>query len=505
MSEIVVISGFFFLISLLLRSVIIYFYRDYFKAGKSGDASGHLIIIRQFKKNFFSKRIDQFALTNRMHYAVGFHKYASFFSESTLVKRGYLPSLLIFSIFSSLFFTATYIVSDQNIRLTAITMLVFIASASNVIFFGKQVTNINLSERLMAKMTAASSFFFMLLFLQTNNQLFFIISVVCCALNLLSSTFGRQVQLFVIPLFSIVTLSYFPILIFVTAFVCATILQPTYFLNSFSGTIKYWKITKAAKESTFQSWGLNYLNINIVIDNLKKLRLQNLINHLYQAEPTRVLFYFPTIIGSVILLTISPNILYIQLYTAAIIVYSITTTYRFAHVGEGYRYIEYTLYMVSSYVFADLLLGMGDLIYPILIAYLIYNVFVVRTIIKHNNGKLKFVVQEDHLTRFLENISLNESDTLYTINSKVGLDIASRINVKVFWWQCGGFIDVKVFEEYWERYPYWKKDWTALFKKHSATHVIVDKTHLEKSEIDYDFSRLKLIYQDDYFIAYKIV
>jgi hypothetical protein len=134
--------------------------------------------------------------------------------------------------------------------------------------------------------------------------------------------------------------------------------------------------------------------------------------------------------------------------------------------------------------------------------------FSISVIISHNKNSFTWKKKEDILLSFLSKFSFSQSDVLFTVSARLGLDIAARADCRVFWWQSGGITEPEQYLEYFEKYPYLKKDWHHLFSKHKVTHVFVDKGHLlfgkNTFKIDYDFSGLVLLHENDKYISYSV-
>jgi len=502
-----------FICTYLLRLITVKANFHIFVNSFHGDSSGHLVIIKSIKKNWNLKRIENYVIPNELHYALGFHRIASFFPLSILEKKSYLPNLIIFSFYSALYFTfLTYVnyhvffFNNWNFIITA--MVLYLLYISNIVFNGPAVTYVNLSERLLSKLSCSMYILGLIVYMEYRSDAAFIISIISGAVCLVSSTFGRQVFLFVLPLLSLFTLNLIPVFSFGLTFILAFIIEGRYFLKSFKGTILYWKIMRDyGKLYNIQNMVL-HTNLYVIIDNIKKNRKFQLLEHLIKTEPARLFFYYPELLLSIFFMYKYHEWNYIALIFSIFIIYILTSTKRFAHVGESYRYFEYSLYFFYPFYLAHSLKQFyaEDIhsFYVLLSVYAVYFIFVGLTIILINKPTKDRIT--DFLTPFLSKINLKESDVIFPIPMQLAMDIASRTNCKVLWWQSGGIIDPKMYEEYIERYPYYKKEWQSIFDKHYITHVIGLKTVLYniRGGWSYDFSKLHFLYEDDHYIAYTV-
>ena len=93
----------FFVVSLLIRGVTIFFSSGWFSRGFAGDSSVHLQIIKQLKKKSKKIMIENYVIPNKMTYPILFHRFCCLFPTSFIKKYSFVPNLLIYVV-SFLFF-----------------------------------------------------------------------------------------------------------------------------------------------------------------------------------------------------------------------------------------------------------------------------------------------------------------------------------------------------------------------------------------------------------------
>ena len=509
----IIIFGLTCVLSLLIRLFMVYINRSFFTQGFVGDSSIHFGIIKQLKSNRKSTRIEQYVIPNQMTYPLGFHRIISVLPLSLLKKYSYIPNVLIFSIASSVYFTYLHYVTkevleQQTYRVLIITAIIYFFSVSNLLFTGPEITYLKLSERLLARVSNALYFLCLSVDLIWGDTLSLVLAAIFGALALLSSTFARQSIFFITPLLSLLFFDAIPLLTLSGSFIIAYAVGRTYFLNSVKHTVLYWNIYETfVKNSSIMSKVLsNFFDYRVIIRAIRKKTLRGLSEQFLRREPIRLFIYFPEFLLLILGLYLSGSTEAIKLMLpilAISIIYLLTTTKRFNHLGEAYRYFEYSGYFYIPMTIAILFHNNTEPIFfpEALIGYVLFTFFVVFTltyIYVYQTG----YPPKDLLTEFLEQLSLSKDDVVFPVSMRLGGDITARIDVKSFWWQPGGITEPELYKEYLEEYPFLKKDWKDLFEKHHVTHVICDKKALSMIEWEYNLSSLTLIKEDGNYIAY---
>lgn len=514
------ISFFGFLLSLLIRSFFVYLNRSWFAQGFVGDSSVHFSIAKNIKKNRKVQLIDQYVIKspNPMTYPLGFHRIGALFPLTILRKYSYLPNLVIFSCLSGFFFiylhyVETVLLKREGFLFLIIAGCVYFASISNMVFQGPAIAYIKLSERLLSRMS--TSFYFLGLFagLYWADYVSYGLAILFGTIAFISSIFARQAILFTTPLLSLFYLDIKPFNILILTGISALVVSRQHFVRGLKHTVLLWKIysshTKKSEivrnniSNTINFKSLLYLLFSLVRRNTSFQQVRWL---LMNREPTRIFFYYPELFLFITLIFLSPHTTY-DIYKIIIpvisilVIYAFTTTNKFNHLGEAYRYIEYNLYFLFPVFIALVLIHASKtLLFNSLSIYIVINFLLT---LYHYKIQLCYPSQ-DILIKFLKQLSLSSESVVFPISMRLGPDICSRIDCKSFWWQPGGIVNPKDWEEHIEEYPFLKKDWSVLFAKYKVTHVIADKTALNLISWKYDFSELKLLYEDNYYIAYYV-
>jgi len=252
----------------------------------------------------------------------------------------------------------------------------------------------------------------------------------------------------------------------------------------------------------------NFVSIKYVKERLQERKVIRLLYELvFLREPTRTLFFYPEIIMLGVILLIA-NVSYglLSIMTpiiAAIVVYLVTSTNRFNHLGESYRYLEYNLYFLLPFIIAMVLVDAQQLnLVTTLGFYFLFVLMVALFFVLFVRFVRKFPGR-DELKVFLKELSLENGAVVFPVPMKLGPELCVRADVISFWWQPGGITDNKLYDKYIQEYPYLRSNWDDLFDEYDVTHVIVNNHMLDLIDWEYDFSSLNKILENRNYTAYK--
>lgn len=503
------------LFSIIVRSLAIYIHKRWFNQGFFGDSSIHFMIIKQLKKDFQSKYIEQYLISPEpMSYPRVFHRFASIFRLDTIKKYPYVPNLLIFILATSFFTVYVHYFEIKyfyiyDYKLILYNLIFYFSLITNWYFDGPNIAYIKLSERLLGRVGA--SLFFLLSYIAIfyhDNYSFFLASFIG-GLVLISSIFSRQVLIFISIIQAILLWNFQSLIILLLSFIIALFLSKDYFIRAMKHTLLQWRLYKThTKKGESVKVSLSSF---FELKEFKTRKLLGKIRYLIFKEPFRVFFFFPEI---VLLIALDINVtnglgtdtwLYIG---SVFIVYIVTSTESYNHLGEAYRYPEYSLYFLIPFLLSLIFVNNNlPLINIFTIIYFTYIVVSMGLYILYIKLKVK-LPQKDVLSDFLSKVNIQNDSVIYPISMRLGGDICARGEYKSFWWQPG-IISTEIYDKYIEEYPYLKKNWDDIFNKHGVQYVMVDINALlsqKKLKLDwnYNFSNLILVYRDENYILYKV-
>jgi hypothetical protein len=506
-----IIFVFAFIFSFSIRSIIVYIHRGWFSQGFAGDSSGHFTMIRELKKNPRFKRIEQYVIPNEFTYPLAFHRFCSMFSLAFIKKYSYMPNLLIFSFFSAFCFLYLHyfekeVLGRQDYLMLITGGVIYFVSVSNLIFFGNEIAYIKLSERLLARVS--TSLFYLCTINATiwPDPVSFFIAAIMGAIALLTSVFARQVLFFSIPFLALFLFDIRPLIIFLLSFLFSFLISGKFFLKSVRDVVLYWRIYKVYVKPFNLGNMTKWLRLDWIINSVKNFEIKNLALYFMTQDPTKLFFFFFEMFFFIALLPfVYHHTEAVKLYIpvlVSLVLYFATATKRFRHLGESYRYLEYSLYFYLSFFNAYLLVTYLHEFFLLWISFYVISTlilcFLIKYILKPQYPK------EDRLKEFIDKLSLISSDVVFPIDMSFAIEISSRSESKTFWWQPGSITSPELWNEYFEEYPYLKKNWGHLFHKHKVTHVLCKKHMLNRTSWKYDFSGLDFLAENEEYIAYKV-
>ena len=227
-----------------------------------------------------------------------------------------------------------------------------------------------------------------------------------------------------------------------------------------------------------------------------------------EKDPTRSVFWYPELFVVCAIVIVAPFEHSLPLGLALlppVMLYLLTLTECFNHLGEAYRYIEYNLFFL-----VPVMIGLsfnGDA--PQFIVLYVYVAFCLAVILLRYAAQMVLQSRQDpaqdEISRFVQETGIEGPAVIFPVSMRLGADlVARREDWKTFWWQPGT-ISEQIYDEYIEEYPFLKRDWRPLAARHGVTHIICDKRQDEKmKDWQYDFSREEKIAENGNFVAYRV-
>jgi len=497
---------------LAVRLVGLALYRRWFTQGLAGDMSIHYTIIRQLRSHPRSRWIDQYLISfEPMSYPTAFHRFAMLFPQRLLRARPYLPNLVLFAVSAPCFLIyARYLQSEigtTSAMYLAIAAIVFLVSTSNFVFQGPAIAYLSLSERLMGRLTCSAAFLFLLGYQQTGNRPSLWLAIVASTLAILSSVFARQALIFSSPILSLVWWTPVPVLVVVGSFGVGLIISRSHLTASMKHTVIQWKLYAThTKRSRLQRGTLSYF---VRPRHLWESRRQPkaVAEELVRREPSRSLLMYPEfwLLGVLLIVqrhevgrTVTGELV------AAGVVYLATSTDWLNHLGESYRYLEYELTFAVPLLVAQLCTGLSRS--SVILLFGLYGVAVLAATALWVFVIPRFsrAIHRDELSDFMDDIDKPPGTVVFPVPMLIAGDICARYEqCKSFWWQPG-MMTVKIYDVFFEEFPFLKRDYSGLFETYGVNLVICKKDQLKFVDWDYDFSGLDLIKEDPNYLAYRV-
>jgi hypothetical protein len=498
------------------RGLAIYFNRDLFWQGFAGDSSIHFTIIRQLKKDSGSWFIDQYLIRcEPMSYPTAYHRYCKLFPLGLIESRPYLPNLVLYIAFTAGFGAYFHYVSVGLMRARTelpalLAVAAFLLLPGQYVFAGPSLAYISLSERFLARLSTGAFFACSFVASQFHDAVSLSLAAAVATVGFLVSLFSRQALIFITPLMSLLLLDWTPLIVLVAGFILALALSRSYFVLSMKHTAQQWALyaTHAKRSAVIRANLSRFVDWR---DLCAAHSLRGFAWRLIQYEPGRSLLYFPEISLSlmlVVLAAVTKGSLggisawaWAAPFAAAIIVFLLTATEKFNHLGESYRYLEYGLYFLSPMAFGSFAIEYGPhaswlLAFLVLLglpsAALVYVLF----------GRWVKKPARDLMKELIEGMELPQGAVVFPVGMPVAADVcARRADVKSFWYQPG-LISKDIYAHFLEGWPFLKLDGGPIIEKFDVTHAIVDKGYLQYLPGACRLPHMKLEFESERYLGY---
>lgn len=478
-----------------------------FSRGFQGDASVHFAIIRQLTYDPYARQIDNYLIAPEpMSYPTMFHHYARLYPLKTIQLKPWLPNFGLHLLFVSILTGWMWHLSNQSIISTVLSVITYLSMPSQWLFFGPAIAYLGLSERFLGRLACSASYLGFALGIVYDSPWLLALGTLFTVLALMSSIFARQALFFTIPLLSLLLLDTRPLLWLVLAVVIALALGRQHFLDGLRHTFLTWRLysTHTKRSATVRRNLTGFFKWD---QSQSQNFWSNLAINLWDKDPSRLFFWYPELLLSLLFFLDSnkaPTSLLITLFPP-LIIYLITLTERFNHLGEAYRYLEYNFSLLIPIIIG--LAYQGSIMQNRVLG--IYILFAASFVVIRYFFRLHILRKqpspEDEISQFITQTNIVGPAVIFPVSMRLGADIiARREDWKSFWWQPG-IISELIYTDYVEEYPFLKRDWRPLAKRHGVTHIICDKRQdVQLKTWNYDFSDEELIFETPNFIAYRV-
>jgi hypothetical protein len=502
--------------ALVTRAAALRRYSYWFAHDLIGDASVHFVIVRHLRRSPASRYIEQFLIAGEpMSYPTGFHRLAALLPVATVRRRPWLPSLVLWTLSAPLFALYAWHLEGglpgPGPSGPWVALALLLVSTSSLVFRGPAIAYLGLSERLLARVSCAAAFAFLLGDVQFGDGWGLPAAIGAGALAILSSIFARQALLFSLPVLALVWWDLRPLLSLAGMWVLAFALSPRHLYDSMRHTLEQWRIyARRVKGNRSHRSTMSSLVTPARIWRNRHVRdPRTMARAVLQLEPTRTLLLLPEIPIVFVLCWLTPahTLLsrgWLGPVLAAAAIYAVTATEWGNHLGEAHRYLEYELLFVVPLL--------GGLAVRMLSAAAATAALALYATTVAGVVALYWVVVPRHerqsmgtrLNAFLDRLALPHGAVVFPVPMYLAADIcARREDCRSFWWQPGYMAD-SIYDEFFEEYPFLKRDYRGLFDRYGVTHVVCDETQLHDVAWRYDFGGLEPLLSDGVFSAYRV-
>ncbi len=490
MKILVIIISFFF--SVIFRYLIVKKseINSYFKDGIMNDSVFYFYLSNFFKSNRSGDYDKRSILSGGpvIWPSIFFNFINFFFSKSQLFKYSWLPNY-IFYIILNFIISISFLFLEIDFFEIVMFYAFFLTSPDNLLFDKSRIQYLSLQPRFLGVITNSLIFYFFIFF-----ELNIIIKALIIALSFISlnlSYFSRQTWFFVVLPFLCIINFNFAILVFFIIIIVSLLIYPNEFLQSCIKQIQF------LYKYFYTYWSFNKNDSKFIV-LIKSLFARPLI----ESFPYFSFFLLPFLsffidftndISSFNQIINKLKILYFVIFS----LFVFTSFRKFAFLGECWRYISFSTYLILPLFYA---ISFNYISYPITILVLFINIlfyfFKNPLNFRNNNSELLNLLSTK--PNYFNNASW------YGIPFRAAtLPICLGYGIRSYEYTAGQD-NLVINNKYFSSYPFLKWDLEMLYND-KISNVIVDKSYLSKAiEIsNFNSDELILILESENFIIYE--
>ncbi len=478
-----------------------------FAQGFTGDASVHFAIVRHIARSPRSRFIENYLISPMpMSYPTAFHRFAALFPLSLISRKPWVPNFVLHLGGAVLLVVVAWLMSGGSLLAVVLALAVYVTMPSMWVFSGPAIAYLGLSERYLSRLASSGGYLGLAAGTVFDEIWLLALGMVMSALGLLSGQFARQALFFCVPILSLVLLDARPVLFFLVAVALALLAGRRHLWDGLRHAAPRWRLyrTRTKQSAHVRRTMLGYFRWDFRRGKSPK----RIIINLMEKDPTRSVFWYPELLLACAIPAMAPftdHGPFLLALIPPVALYLLTLTERFNHLGEAYRYMEYNLSFLIPVLIG---LSFVDNAWWV-IGCAAYFAFVVMFILLRywhhlvrghgRNGS------HDEISSFIETAGIRGPAVVFPVSMRLGADlVVRREDWRTFWWQPGTISD-QVYDDYIEEYPFLKRDWKPLARRHGVTHIFVDKRQDEgMKDWKYDFSNEEKIAENENFVAYEV-
>ncbi len=497
------------------RLTLLHFHRNWFAQGFTADGAFHLAVLREIKRTGSYAGVPYFLMKEENEpdtYPILFHRFAALFPLRVVEGRAYLPNLILWvglSAAAALYvqYVATRLLQIHGVTVAMTFIVLFLTGASNLSLEANGLNYISLSERLLARFCCAFCFAGLVFAMMFDDPVSYGLAVAGGVGAAISSLFARQAVAFTLPVMALIALDPRPVYVLAVCFFGAILFDGRFFLRGLRQMVLFSRAyNRLVKHSRFFKPALSrWIDWRTVLGC--RATLDARLTAIEMGEPTQLLVRVPelALLGFVWLKWGHVAMPALDALVGISVVYLLTTTSYFCHLGESIRYFEYDAWLLVPMLLAVAFAGEAPL--PA-VALAVYATWIGFFTWRRIGVWRQFTFPaKDQMRELLERAGVTEASTVFTVPLHLGADVSARTLCRSFNYQ-GVPITLEVYRRFVEEPPMLKRDWRSLASQYGVTHIVADKRHLQwiPTVVDwtYDFSGLPVLGESDFYIAYGV-
>ncbi|WP_126465094.1 hypothetical protein [Candidatus Terasakiella magnetica] len=415
---------------------------DFPMRGYPGDVLVHLVMIKLIRENnnAIPRQAPQFLVGGDFNYPAFYHWLCSFLPTRLLERYEFLISPLLEGIHAVVFYFGLSMVLQEVAILPSEDMSTAAAIGSVAFIFTPLLYSepwhaCLISPRVLGMLFGNIALFAQVVVLSSGAgfEWWACIAVTMTALVIITSKFSTQAVVFISSLLSLLSMSYWPILLTFLGILLSIICTGGYAWLLIKGHINH-----SRHYCYSQSWTSNTaFSSSIFIDSAKLLikgQIRSAIHTLKKHPAHRILMNFPWILVFFILLFGFQIIVIDQWHQkfllwafSGILVAFIVISDRLKFIGESYRYFDYCIFPFIITIFS----------YDILLAYLVFAVTILYSVISYikiSNIYINYVKSDEAYQELLGHMQRLSESTILCLPGRLVYPLLYEAQHKAVWW-----------------------------------------------------------------------
>jgi hypothetical protein len=437
--------------------------RRFIDAGPWGDALAYFLQIQYYRRYSGAEPDTRCLLRgNALHTPSWYHRFAlTLCSDATLWSKPWLPNLLLYAVGAVLLLLLSVPILGNSAPALGLLALVFLAQTDNSRFNERTIHYVTIQPRLLGLISLSVHAALFALMPSLSATLMGGSLALLVALN--TSIFSRQVACFVLPLAALLSWNVIPVLTLAIAAALSLILNRSEFIESCGAHWRYARWYFRNFRATRAGSGWRYLIRRTLAPSVTSLP-----GYADSALAVLLLLWVLRVASDPFAARAAAMI------GAALIVCGVTALRRFASLGESWRYISFTCWMLTPIAIVHAVLALHislPLAYVVALAVLVCNVgvsFKPGEQLSNPNGEVTALLH----SAFAGNSARPE--VWWSAHYRYGsIAVALGCGAATFEIQ-GTDLSEKLMASLFARYPYLHCS-EAFFDEYRVTHLLISK------------------------------
>lgn len=447
-----------------------------------------------------------FVLGGKYDYPFFAHWVASIFVGKNIVKYEKYISPLVDTIYISIgYFYIKYLVEFYQVNIENLELKYFLLGIFSIsmikISTGPRIYSF--TPRIFGELFIFVFFISLHIYFITENNYFLLIAIIFSAFALNTSTFGSQVLALGSLILSVILFSFIPFISFLISLLVAYLISFGHYKNILKQQLKY--SSQYARYGQFNHPAVKNRN---KLKQYKKL-FSLLINEkykeaygLFMSDLTFFNVFYKNVdilLGFILIFFINiDDSFLISLFISFFIIFLLTSFKPFLFLGESDRYLDY---LVIFTIFILLVSLPDDYLYIfVVLEFLLFLITLLIYFKSSSNYGKNFI---ETMIYIKQNILKKDDFVIHGIlGIYINYPLSVLTDIKSLSIETNYVFDLAMNKKLMPSDKFYTNDFDYLYNEYRVNIIVANKKYLNK-EIEYDFSKFDVFYENKQYIVYK--